>query len=204
MKWPDFPTVRKTTAKTKNQQRFLTWIMHHNHYRGRNSSYRVDTSIVPLQKLWEVSLAINQWCPLLLLYLENCPFCSHYYSAVADSRTMCIHYLCIQQTPIVQQLYRLLTCCQAQCKTLVLSFKVLPDLGPEYLKDHLFPWVPCRKQRLQKEVFLTVPLMKEACLEGMQERTFSVIIEQPPQEPLTVSLQEGLHLSASVFIYWQS
>ncbi|KAF7253513.1 Vacuolar protein 8 [Varanus komodoensis] len=73
------------------------------------------------------------------------------------ARTGCYSYI----TSVLYQLHWLPIEVQAQFKMLVITYKALNDLGPGYLKEHLFPYMPSHSLRSPAEALLQEPSLKE-------------------------------------------
>ncbi|KAF7238974.1 Myosin-binding protein H, partial [Varanus komodoensis] len=69
------------------------------------------------------------------------------------------HYSCITQ--VLYQLRQLPVEVRAQFKVLVLTYKALNGLGPGYLKERLFPYMPSHPLRSVGEALLQEPSLKE-------------------------------------------
>ena len=67
---------------------------------------------------------------------------------------------------------------QAQFKVLVLTYKALHGLGPQYLTERLSQHEPTRTLRSTSKVLLRVPTPREAQRVTTREMAFSVVAPQ--------------------------
>ena len=74
--------------------------------------------------------------------------------------------------PILVKLYWLVVAARAQFKVLVLTYKALNGLGPEYLKDRLLPYEPTRQLRSSQGALLKEPSLKEVRGRACRQRAF--------------------------------
>ncbi|XP_061443806.1 uncharacterized protein LOC133365612 isoform X9 [Rhineura floridana] len=77
--------------------------------------------------------------------------------------------------PILSCLHWLPVCFRAQFKVLVLTYKALHGLGPQYLMERLSRYEPTRTLRSRSKALLQVPTPREARRVATRERAFSVV-----------------------------
>ncbi|KAF7243701.1 Pleckstrin-likey domain-containing family M member 3 [Varanus komodoensis] len=107
-------------------------------------------------------------------------------------------YSCI--TPVLYQLHWLPVEVQAQFKVLVLTYKALDILGPGYLKERLFPYMPSCPLRPAEEALLQEPSLKEIKRTSTRSRAFSAVVSRlwnvfPGEVHLAPSCQRSIGLS---------
>ncbi|XP_061470050.1 uncharacterized protein LOC133379228 [Rhineura floridana] len=78
-------------------------------------------------------------------------------------------------TPVLAQLHWLPICFRARFKVLVLTYKALNGIGPQYLMERLSRYVPTRSLRSTSKALLRVPTHKEARRSTTRSRAFSVV-----------------------------
>ncbi|XP_061466651.1 uncharacterized protein LOC133377174 [Rhineura floridana] len=78
-------------------------------------------------------------------------------------------------TPVLAQLHWLPICFRARFKVLVLTYKALNGIGPQYLVERLSRYIPARSLRLTSKALLQVPMHMEARRVITRARAFSVV-----------------------------
>ncbi|KAF7252444.1 Vitamin D-binding protein [Varanus komodoensis] len=107
---------------------------------------------------------------------------------------------CSHKTPLLCQLHWLPIEVRAQCKVLVITYKALNNLGPGYLKERLWPYLPSCPLRSAAEALLREPSVRDIKKQSTRRRAFSVVVPNLwnalPREALQkASLRTLMHLS---------
>lgn len=99
---------------------------------------------------------------------------------------------------LLWQLHWLPICFQVLFKVLVLTFKAVHGLGPDYLRDCLLPYIPTHPFRSCEGAFLQVLPFSEVRRMAAQGQAFSVVAPQ-----LWNSLLGEWRSTPSLMAFWQ-
>ena len=99
------------------------------------------------------------------------------------------HGRCEHITPVLKSLHWLPVKQRITFKTLVLVYKAVNNLAPVYLKELLYPYVPCRGLRSSENNLLVVPFTRSSVV---QQCAFSAAGPRSPMEQSSTELQIGV------------
>ncbi|XP_061477657.1 uncharacterized protein LOC133382019 [Rhineura floridana] len=99
-------------------------------------------------------------------------------------------------TPVLARLHWLPICFRARFKVLVLTYKALHGVGPQYLVEHLSRYEPTRSLRSISKALLRVPTHQDARRIVIRSRAFSVVAPE-----LWNSLPVEIRLAPSVLSF---
>ena len=100
--------------------------------------------------------------------------------------------------PVLARLHWLPIRFWAQFKVLVLTYKALHGLGPQYLTEYLSRHEPTHTLRSTSKVLLRVPTPREAQRKATREGTFSVVAPR-----LWNDLPEEARLVPTLLSFWR-